>query len=96
VAVAVSVKKVYPNKGALMSNETENFEMESMETFAEFLRTLQQSLAVHSKLVDTAFTLSFSNAQQSQQYILAFRHFLDGVTSMVQGLEYFAESQTNE
>ena len=94
--VAVSVKKVYPDKGALMSNEKENLEMESMETYAELLRTLQQSLTVHNKLVDTAFTLSFSNAQQSQQYILAFRYFIDGVTSMVQGLEYFAESQTNE
>ena len=92
----VSVKKVYPNKGKIMSNEIENFEMESMETYAELLRTLQQSLTVHNKLVDTAFTLSFSNAQQSQQYILAFRYFIDGVTSMVQGLEYFAESQTNE
>jgi hypothetical protein len=92
----VSVKKVYPSKGALMSNEIENFEMESMETYAEFLRILQQGLMVHNKLVDAAFTLSFSSAQQSQQYILAFRHFIDGVTSMVQGLEYFAESQTNE
>ncbi len=79
-----------------MSNEIENFEMESMETYAEFLRILQQGLMVHNKLVDAAFTLSFSSAQQSQQYILAFRHFIDGVTSMVQGLEYFAESQTNE
>jgi len=93
VTVAVSVKKVYPNKGEIMSNEIENFEMESMETYAEFLRILQQSLTVHNKLVDTAFTLSFSSAQQSQQYILAFRHFIDGVTCMVQGLEYYANSQ---
>ena len=79
-----------------MSNEIENFEMESMETYAAFLNILQQGLMVHSKLVDTAFTLSFSNPQQSQQYILAFRHFIDGVISTVQGLEYYAESQLNE
>jgi hypothetical protein len=94
--VAVSVKNVYPNKGEIMSNEIENFEMESMETYAEFLRILQQGLMVHNKLVDAAFTLSFSDSQKSHAYIIAFRNFIDGVTSMVQGLEYFAESQTNE
>lgn len=77
-----------------MSNELENFEMESMETYAEFLRILQQGLMVHNKLVDAAFTLSFRDAEQSQEYLRAFRHFIDGVTSMVQGLEYFAESQS--
>ena len=93
--VAVSVKKVYPNTGAIMSNEIENFEMESMETYAEFLRILQQGLMVHNKLVDAAFTLSFRDPEQSQEYLRAFRHFVDGVTSTVEGLEYYADSQLN-
>ena len=93
--VAVSVKKVYPNKGEIMSNEIENFEMESMETYAEFLRILQQGLMVHNKLVDAAFTLSFRDPEQSLEYLRAFRHFVDGVTSTVEGLEYYADSQLN-
>lgn len=76
-----------------MSNEIENFEMESMETYAEFLRILQQGLMVHNKLVDAAFTLSFQDPEQAQEYLRAFRHFVDGVTSTVEGLEYYADSQ---
>jgi hypothetical protein len=48
VTVAVSVKKVYPDKGALMSNEKENLEMESMETYAELLRTLQLLITMNA------------------------------------------------
>ena len=78
-----------------MSNEIENFEMESMEIYAEFLRVLQHGLDVHTKLVDAAFTLSFSNPEHSREYLRAFRHFVDGVTSTVEGLEYYADSQLN-
>lgn len=77
-----------------MSNEIENFELESMEVYAELLLVLQRGLMVHNKLVDAAFTLSFSNQKQTDEYLRAFRHFMDGVKSTIDGLECYVDSQS--
>lgn len=78
-----------------MSNREIEIELEHMRFQADLLETMQQSLQLHQKLVDSGFFVSFTDLEQLAPYAQSFAYFADGVQSLAESLKYLVQGMSD-
>jgi hypothetical protein len=78
-----------------MMNE-KDLELEMMDTYADFLASLQSSIEVHQKIADAALVVSFADSEASEHLVNSFQCFADGVQALASAIRHYAEAHYPE